>query len=921
MICRGQRHSAWITDNTGTIRSRFVQGTNDEELLFFRTSILIHSHCQDRSVVLCESRLVPRPLEFVGQIIGNYRVIEKLGAGGMGVVYKAEDIRLGRFVALKLLLNASLAEPQSFERFRREARATSGFNHPNICTVYEAGEDRGLPYLALELMEGETLAQKISGRPLPLASVLQLGIQICEALECAHQKAIVHRDVKPSNIFVTKRGDAKLLDFGISKLIDPVREAPEDLTLTASMTQHGQVLGTASYMSPEQAQGQPVDARSDIFSLGAVLYEIATGVRAFSGKSPADTLAEVLRGNPKPLSATNPQLPTEVQRMVAKALEKDPAERYQSATELKIDLRRLMKELPLRESAAPPTGYSRRAILTGRSRSIGVAVMAAGLAIALAVFLTSTPASGPLDSQQLTFSSEPKEGPFFTDGARLYFTSGGVPSEMAVSGGTIAPLRILQPGMQMLDLSPDGSQILALKIAANNEIGLGSLWTVPTLGGTPRRLGSDLALTARWSPDGRSLAYANKQKLYVGDSDGANAREIWTGPAYLSDLCFSPDSREIAATAATVRFSHLWTMKADGRDARLFRLDWPENTNQMSPQWTPDGRHFLFMSDREGRSNVYETVAPRWYEFWKKARAVRLTGNQLDIQAATSARAGSALFVLGRLQQGAMQVFDLRTRSFSPYLRGLPATDFVVSPNREWIAYTEYPSGYLWKSRLDGSEKLQLTHSIAVMEQWSPDSKSLVFTDWFKLYRVSAEGGIPETLVAGNDDNQQEVAPTWSPDGGSIFFNYFPYPDRPLKGVQVLDLASRKISIMPRSQGLYVPLWSPNGKYLVAIGQSPSRLMLYSSDAKTWSELKRFEVEWNWFVWTNDSRSLYISFTQGENGLYRLTVPEGKWEKLSNLELAMPRDPMAGFISVTPDGEPAIMRDTGIAQIYSLSWK
>ena len=695
-----------------------------------------------------------RPSELVGQVIGNYRVIEKLGAGGMGVVYKAEDIRLGRFVALKLLLNASLAEPQSFERFRREARAASSLNHPHICTVYDAGDDRGLPFLVLELLEGETLAQRISARPLPLGSVLQLGIQICDGLGCAHEKGIVHRDVKPSNIFVTRRGDAKLLDFGISKVVysDPVE--PKDLTLTASMTQNGQVLGTAPYMSPEQAQGQPIDARSNIFSLGAVLYEMAAGLRAFNGKSPTAILADVLRGDPAPLSATNPQLPQELQRMVAKALEKDPADRYQSTTELKIDLRRLMKELPLRESAAPPAGYSRRAGLPGRLRFTRMAVIAACLAVALAVLLTPTPRSGPLNSQQLTFSPEPKEGPLFTDGARLYFTSRGELSEMAVSGGTIAPMRVFQPGMQMVDLSRDGSQILALKMEANNEINLGSLWTVPTLGGTPRRLGSDLALTARWSPDGRSLAYSNKQKLYISGSDGADAREIWTGPGYLTDLCFSPDSQEIAATATTFRFaqSHLWAMKADGRDAHPLRLDWPEDTDERSPQWTPDRRHFLFVSDREGRSNVYEMVGPRWYEFWKTPKPLRLTGNQLGIQGAAPARDGSVLFVLGKLQQGAMQFFDLRTKQFSSFLQGLPATEFVISPNREWMAYSEYPSGYLWKSRLDGSQKLQLTHSLGVMEQWSPDSKSLVFPIGSNSIAFRRTGGfrkhcLPTTLT------------------------------------------------------------------------------------------------------------------------------------------------------------------------------
>ncbi|HLH05354.1 MAG TPA: protein kinase [Bryobacteraceae bacterium] len=861
------------------------------------------------------------PSELIGQVIGNYRLLQKLGAGGMGAVYKAEDIRLGRTVALKLLLEASLADQHCLERFRRETRAASSLNHPHICTVYDAGEDRGLPFLVLELLEGETLARKIGGRPLPLEILLQLGLQICDGLQCAHEKGIVHRDLKPSNIFITERGDPKLLDFGLSKVLraDPV--GAEDVTLTAAMTQQGQVLGTAAYMSPEQAQGQPVDARSDIFSLGAILYEMATGVRAFRGDSAASILAEILRGQPKPLCTVDPQLPRELQRIVAKALEKDPADRYQSAKELQIDLRRLAKDLSSRETVAPPDSFSRRPILSARTIGFGILATAV-VVLALAVLLTPAPTSGPLDSQQLTFSPEPKEGPLFTDGARLYFTSGGVPSEMAVSGGMIAPMRILQPGMQLLDLSPDGSRILALKVEPNNEVGMGSMWVVPTLGGTQRRIGSSLALAACWSPDGRSLAFSNKHKLYISDPEGANAREIWTGPHYLTSLCFSPDSREIAATATNAQgSSRVWMVRVDGRDAHPLRLDWPEEANQTFPQWTPDRRHFLFMSDRESRSNVYEVVAPRWYQFWKKPKAVRLTGNQLDIEGTAPARDGTALFVLGRLRQGAMQFFDLRTRNFNSFLRGLPAIEFVISPDRKWMAYTEYPSGYLWKCRLDGSEKLQLTHSLAVMQQWSPDSKSLVFSDWFKLYLVSADGGVPEQLIAGKDEKAQEVAPTWSPDGRSIFFNYFPYPDLPLKGVQQLNLTSRRISTMPGSQGLYVPLWSPDGRHLVAIGQNPSRLMLYSRDTKTWSELKRFDVEWTWFVWANDSKSLYVSLLQGENGLYRLTAPGGKWEKLSDLEGVTQREPMSGFLSVTPYGQPAIMNDTGIAQIYSLRWK
>ena len=861
------------------------------------------------------------PSEYVGQTIGNYRIVEKLGAGGMGIVYKAEDIRLGRFVALKMLVDASVTEPRYLERFRRETRAASSLSHPNICTVYDVGEAGGAPYLILELLEGETLAQKISGCPLPLETTLNLGIQICDALACAHGRGIIHRDVKPSNIFVTNRGDAKLLDFGLSKIMSTEPVAGQDLTRSADITQKGYVVGTMPYMSPEQIQGQTIDSRSDIFSLGAVLYEMATGICAFDGSSPPTILAEVLRGIPKPLSAANSQVPPELQRIVSKAIEKDPGERYQSVTELKIDLRRLLKEVSSAHIGPPPNVSSQRRPSSATFLSYGLLVAFTGIAIVLAVSQRRSFPSGPLESQQLTFSPEPKEGPLFTDGARLYFTSNGIPAQMSVNGGTIVPARSLPPGMQLLDLFPDGSQMLALQMEPNNEIGLGSMWIVPTLGGPLRRVGNDLALTGRWSPDGHSLAYSNKSKLYVADADGAHAKNIWTGPSYVTDLCFSPDSKTMAATLTSWIGAHVWSVKVDGTDAHPLPLKWPENVAQSSPQWTSDGRHFIFTSDRGGRSNVYEVVPPRWYDFWQKPEAVRLTGDQLDIEGAVPARDSSALFVMGQLRQGAMHYLDQKTKTYLPFLGGLPATAFVISPDQKWIAYSEYPGGYLWKCKPDGSERLQLTHSPAAMLQWSPDSKSLVFSDWRKLYVISSEGGVPEKLIDGSDSNKQEVAPTWSPDGKSIYFNYYPYPDQPRPGILVLDLASRKLSVMPGSEGFYVPLWSPDGKYQVAIAQNPSRLMLYSADSRAWSELKRFDVEWSWFVWTRDSKGLYVSLVQGENGLYQIGIPQRNWTKLSDLERTPVSNPVAGYISVTPEGQPAIMTDTGVAQIYALRWR
>lgn len=397
--------------------------------------------------------------QFVGQVIGNYRVLAQLGSGGMGTVYRAQDTRLDRQVALKLLPDASLFDQDSLNRFRHEARAASSLNHPNICTVYDAGEDNGVPFLAMEILDGQTLAQMIAAHPLPTETILRLGIQVCDALECAHQKGIVHRDIKPSNIFVTARGDAKLLDFGVAKQLQPKLGAT-DATLPTSLTMKGQLLGTAPYMSPEQLQGKPVDARSDLFSLGAVFYEMATGLQAYRGDSVATIVAEILRGEPRSVRVLNPEIPGELQRIIRKALEKDPADRYQSAKEVMIDLRRAQRDLDaphetekLRATSAS-SGLPRWAIWS----AAGALLAAAGIGIAIG--LTPPPVSAPLDSKQITFSAVTKDGPLLTDGSRLYFQGRGQPSEMAVTGGMVAPMPALE-GMYLMDISRDGSKVLA----------------------------------------------------------------------------------------------------------------------------------------------------------------------------------------------------------------------------------------------------------------------------------------------------------------------------------------------------------------------------------------------------------------------------------------------------------------------------
>jgi serine/threonine protein kinase/dipeptidyl aminopeptidase/acylaminoacyl peptidase len=880
----------------------------------------------------------------------RYRILTKLGDGGMGVVYKAEDTRLGRLVALKFLPPEVEQDAHALEHFQREAQAASALNNRHICTVYDIGEQDGRAFIAMELIEGKTLKARMAGGAIPIEAAIAYGMQIAEGLDAAHKKGIVHRDIKPSNIFVTGDDDIKLADFGLAKRIQAAgAPGDESITLTAGTVPlagplTGSIVGTVAYMSPEQAQGLDVDARSDIFSLGVVMHEMVTGQRPFRGDSSAALVGDILRGEPRPLREFNSETPEELQRIVSKALEKNRADRYQTAADLMVDLRRLRRHSSSAThtsqtlGTAPQLGSASTAGLSSASSQrrkfpvwawVGAAVLALLAALALAAVVSAPPAPSELEVDQLTFSSNLKSPPIFTDGTRLYFEELGKPLEMSVTGGAMAPSRSSLGDLKFLDISPDGSGWLALKPDANDENSRGTLWTMPVIGGAPRRLSSDLVINGAFSPDGASIAYNGLYSLGVMGSDGANAHELWKSNNGFDDPPrFSPDSKTLRFTMDNDGvhkgvYYALWEIGADGKNPHPLDFGLKPFSTARNGMWTPDGKRFVFLGGDGGTNVVFESVEPRWFEFWKKPSATRVSPQKIDVMDMVPSRDSKRLFAVGRLPQAAIMAYDPNAKRWSPFLGGLSASEIVLSPDKKWVAYVAFPRAELWRARADGSEPLKLADAIASMPAWSPDSTQIVFSNWNELYKVSVDGGPVEQLTS---EGHTEVGPSWSPDGKSIYFSDYPYPaDEYNQGLKILDLATHKVTLMPDTKTFHVASWSPDGKWLLAVATPPKRLVIYSAETGKWTDLLRFPGDWGFWVWSPDSKAIYIPNAQPEqgavSGIYRVAIPDGKPQLVGGFEginawLNFP-PPMLGL---SPEGQFLYMNDASAVQIYSMKW-
>jgi serine/threonine protein kinase/Tol biopolymer transport system component len=852
-----------------------------------------------------------------GTRLDSYEVIAPLGAGGMGEVYRARDLTLKRDVAIKVLPEYWSRDPERLRRFEQEAQATAALNHPNIVSIFHVGQYDGSPYIVTELLQGETLRDRLRKGPMRLLEVLDHGVELAHGLAAAHDAGIVHRDLKPDNIWITKDGRIKILDFGLAKL-DPAKAPSTDgETVSLQLQSHpGQVLGTVGYMSPEQVRGQAADARSDIFAVGVILYEMLTGKPAFRKSTSADTMSAILNEDPPAVSQIAPSVPPGLQRVVNRCLAKNPDQRFQHASDLGFALESLSDS-----SGSTITTVNQAA---PNKKWIWIATGAIAIAITAAfVFWWRQPLAMPVVEAvtQLTDDGEAKSifNSLLTDGSRVYFnqgTAGGLKiAEVSVTGGptAIIPTRFAIP--HIVGLTREGSTLLALVGPAS--VPALPLWTIPLPAGEPRRLGGIEAADAGFASEGHIL-FSQANDLYIADNDGSNPRKLLSAAGPIGEPNISPDSKHLVFTVYSQSANSILVSNADGSDQRTI-VSSSEGRRVCCAQWTPDGSYITFEDRNGGRPDLWVARWQVWF-FQRVYPHVQLTNGPLTYKGPSPSRDGKQIFAIGTKQRGELVRYDVNSKQFVPILSGISAFNPTFSSDGKWVAYTSYPDHTLWRSRSDGSDRLQLTYPPEQVQYpfISADGTRVAYGNSLgEIYVISLDGGSPQRIVGKNS-----WGASWSPDGNQLVFA--DYSDRPHTQFQFLDLRTWQHSVVPGSQDLIGVQWIAEN-LLVAASRDRTKLVAFDVRTQKWSDLVSMTTPGDIVNWAHSPDYKYVYYTVGgaEPQTLRLKLADHRVELITSLkDLPRAAGPDGNTqISVAPDGSAVFTRDIGTQEIYALTVK